>query len=82
MRGKVFMSKKLGPCPDCGTPIGERHREGCDIERCPHCAWAALGCGTSTRMIRDGKFGMANGRARAIANAWASTATVIQTFLI
>jgi hypothetical protein len=23
------MSKSLGPCPDCGTPIGERHRAGC-----------------------------------------------------
>ena len=44
VRGKVFMSKKLGPCPDCATPIGERHREGCDIEPCPHCGWQALGC--------------------------------------
>jgi hypothetical protein len=25
----------------CGTPIGERHRAGCDIERCPHCGWQA-----------------------------------------
>jgi hypothetical protein len=33
VRGKVFMSKTLGPCPDCGAPIGER-RAGCDIERC------------------------------------------------
>jgi len=38
------MSKKLGPCPDCGAPIGERHRAGGDIERCYHCGWQALGC--------------------------------------
>jgi hypothetical protein len=34
VRGKIFMSKKLGPCPDCGAAIFERHRESCDIERC------------------------------------------------
>ena len=31
-------------CPDCGAPIGELHRADCDVERCPHCGWSALGC--------------------------------------
>ena len=39
------MSNALKPCcPDCGAAIGERHRPECDIERCPHCGWQALGC--------------------------------------
>jgi GAF domain-containing protein len=37
---------------------------------------------TSTRMMRGGRCGMANGRARKIANAWASTTTVTQIFPI
>jgi hypothetical protein len=33
-----------GPCPDCGAAIGELHRDGCDVEPCPHCGWQAFGC--------------------------------------
>ena len=38
------MSRQLRPCPDCGATIGDRHRTGCDIERCHHCRWQAFGC--------------------------------------
>lgn len=35
----------FGPfCPDCGTPLGETHHSGCDIERCPCCHMQYISC--------------------------------------
>src|SRR5262249_44754357 len=31
-------------CPDCGVPVGRRHRDGCDWEDCPYCGLQLLGC--------------------------------------
>jgi len=37
---------------------------------------------TSTATIRDGKRGLVDGRAKKIANAWASSSTTMPAFLI
>jgi hypothetical protein len=64
------MSKTLGPCPDCGAPVGEN---AIALAATLNAVRIAVGrrsaARTSTAMIRDGKYGMANGRARKIANA-------------
>jgi hypothetical protein len=31
-------------CPDCGARVGRKHKDGRDVERCPHCSGQALGC--------------------------------------
>jgi hypothetical protein len=48
-------------CPDCGVSLGRNHREGCDVERCPHCGGQALGCvgfdpHDPRRQVWDGKW--------------------------
>jgi hypothetical protein len=53
------MSKALGPCSDCGTPIGARAVTLNAVRIAAGRHWAAC---TSTRMMRDGKRGMAGRR--------------------
>lgn len=31
-------------CPDCGAKPGEKHKPGCDVERCPACGYQATQC--------------------------------------
>lgn len=32
-------------CHDCGTSVGEFHKPGCDMERCPCCNGQIISCG-------------------------------------
>ena len=63
------MTKASKPCPDCGACVGEKHKDSCDVERCPAAADKLWGASGSIRTTRVAKYGTGAGRGRRTANA-------------
>ena len=40
-----YSLENIDDCNDCGTPPGDFHHVGCDLERCPCCRGQRLTCG-------------------------------------
>ena len=68
-------------CPDCNAALGEKHEDGCDVERCPHCGGKHSGASGSTRTTRAVNLGLGNG-ARPIVNVSVSSSPATARCLI